>query len=121
MKESGKVLRKIDAGLAEVEVRAGSACASCGLCGYARPGIRSMEVKNEIGASVGDMVEIEVPESKVILSSLMIFIFPIFAFFAGYIIRGVISGVVCLAVYLAFLFYYDKKKRVTPRITSIIK
>lgn len=121
MKESGKVLRKIDGGLAEVEVLAGSSCAACGICSFARSGIRSMEVKNDIGASVGDAVEIEVPEGKVILSSLMIFIFPVFAFFAGYIVRGVISGVICLAIYLAFLCYYDKKKRVTPRITAVIR
>lgn len=79
-----------------------------------------MEAKNDIGASVGDVVEVEVPESQVIWASLLIFIFPIFVFFAGYIIKGFILGVIFLIVYLTFLYFYDKSTKTVPRITRVL-
>ncbi len=120
MRETGKVLRKIDPHLAEVEIRSSSACAKCGLCHFDRSGIISMDAKNDIGASVGDDVEIEIPEGRVILSSLMIFILPIIAFFGGYLLKGLVSGVICLALYLIFLYFYDKRTKTIPRIARIL-
>jgi len=121
LKESGKVIRIIGDGLVEVEIKASSGCAKCGACNFDRSGTMSMEAKNEIGASRGDVVEIEIPEGSVIFSSLLIFIFPIIAFFAGYIMKGLILGSICLLAYMIFLFVYDRKKRVIPRITALIK
>lgn len=79
-----------------------------------------MEAKNDIGASVGDVVEVEIPEGRVILSSLLIFIFPIFAFFLGYLIKGPISGAIFLIVYLIFLYLYDKRTKTIPGIARIL-
>lgn len=120
MKELGTVLRKMDPHIAEVEIRTSSACAQCGACHFNKAGTLSMEAKNDVEASVGDVVEVEIPEAHVILSSLLIFIFPIFAFFAGYIIRGFILGAIFLSVYLTFLYFYDKKTKTVPRITRVL-
>ena len=120
MKESGTILRKVDPHIAEIEIRAGSACARCGVCHFNKAGTLSMEAKNDIEASVGDIVEVEIPEAHVILSSLLIFIFPIFAFFVGYIIKGFILGAIFLIIYLIFLFLYDKKTKTVPRITRVL-
>ncbi|MFH1710417.1 MAG: SoxR reducing system RseC family protein [bacterium] len=120
MKESGKVLRKIDLRLAEVEIRSTSACAKCGICHFNQAGTLSMEAENDIGASVGNIVEINIPEGQVILSSFLIFIFPILVFFTGYIIKGIMLGAVCLILYLIFLYFYDKKTKTIPKITRIV-
>lgn len=120
MKETGKVLRVINPHIAEVEIRSSSACAKCGLCHFDRPGIVSMDATNDAGASVGDEVEIEIPEEKVILSSLLIFIFPIVAFFAGYLIKGLVLGAAFLIVYLIFLYLYDKRTKTIPRIARVL-
>jgi sigma-E factor negative regulatory protein RseC len=120
VKETGRVLRIVDPHIAEVEIRSGSACAKCGICHFDRGGVLSMEAKNDIGASVGDVVEVEIPEGRVILSSLMIFIFPIIAFFGGYLLRGLVSGVICLALYLIFLYFYDKRTKTIPRIARVL-
>ena len=79
-----------------------------------------MEVENGIRARAGDAVEIEIPEGSVILSSLMIFIFPIVAFFSGYLIRGSITGAACLAVYLVFLYCFDERTKTAPKITRVL-
>ena len=120
VKETGKVLRKIDPLTVEVEVKESSACAKCGICHFSKTGTLILDAKNEIGASVGDTVEVEVPEGSVVFSSLLIFIFPIIAFFIGYLIKGIVPGAVCLAVYLIFLYFYDKKAKTIPKITRIV-
>ena len=120
MKETGKVSRKIDPLTVEVEVKESSACAKCGICHFSKTGTLILDAKNEIGASVGDTVEVEVPEGSVVFSSLLIFIFPIIAFFIGYLIKGIVPGAVCLAVYLIFLYFYDKKAKTIPKITRIV-
>jgi positive regulator of sigma E activity len=120
LKESGKVIRNIDQGRAIVEVHSSAACANCGACRFNDSGILSMEAENGIGARAGETVEVEIPEGRVVLSSLMIFIFPIFAFFLGYLIKGIISGAVCLAVYLVFLYHFDKRTKTMPKITRVL-
>jgi len=120
VKETGKVSRKIDPLTVEVEVKESSACAKCGICHFSKTGTLILDAKNEIGASVGDTVEVEVPEGSVVFSSLLIFIFPIIAFFIGYLIKGIVPGAVCLAVYLIFLYFYDKKAKTIPKITRIV-
>lgn len=120
MKESGKVTRIIGPGLAEVEIKASSACAKCGICHFDQGGTLSMEAKNDIGASVSDAVEMDIPEGSVVLSSFLIFIFPLIAFFAGFIFKGGAAGAACLALYLIFLYFYDKKTKTIPKITRVV-
>ena len=120
MKESGKVTRIIGPGLAEVEIKAISACAKCGICHFDRAGTLSIEANNDIGASAGDAVEIDIPEGSVVLSSFLIFIFPLVAFFVGFIFRGIAAGAVCLALYLTFLYFYDKNTKTIPKITRVV-
>ena len=120
MKESGKVTRIIEPGLAEVEIKASSTCAKCGICHFDQAGMLSIEASNDIGASAGDTVEIDIPEGSVVLSSFLIFIFPLIAFFVGFIFKGALAGAACLALYLIFLFIYDKKTKTIPKITRVV-
>jgi len=120
VKESGKVTRLIGPGLAEVEIKASSACAKCGICHFDQGGTLSMEAKNDIGASAGDAVEIDIPDGSVVLSSFLIFIFPLIAFFVGFIFKGIVAGAACLALYLTFLYFYDKNAKTIPKITHVV-
>ena len=120
MKESGKVISADDRGGAVIEIRSSSGCDKCGACHFNGAGVLSMEAENKVGARAGDAVEIEIPEGSVIFSSLMIFIFPIVAFFSGYLIRGIITGAAFLSVYLVFLYYFDKRTRTAPKITRVL-
>jgi positive regulator of sigma E activity len=120
VKESGKVTRIIGPGLVEIEIKASFACAKCGICHFDQAGVLSMAVKNNVEAVVCDVVEVEVPEAHVVSSSILIFIFPIFAFFIGYLIKGLILGSIFLFIYLVFLYLYDKKAKTMPRITRVL-
>jgi len=120
VKESGKVTRIIGPGLAEVEIKASSACAKCGICHFDQGGTLLIEAKNDIGASAGDAVEIDIPEGNVVLSSLLLFIFPIIAFFTGYLLYGIVLGLFCLMFYLIFLFFYDRKMKTITKITRVV-
>jgi len=120
VKESGKVTRIIGPGIAEVEIKASSACAKCGICHFDQGGTLSIEANNDIGASADDAVEIDIPEGSVVLSSFLIFIFPLVAFFVGFIFKGIAAGAVCLALYLIFLYFYDKNTKTIPKITRVV-
>ena len=120
MRESGKVTRIIGPGLAEVEIKASSGCAKCGMCHFDRAGTLSMEARNDIGACAGDAVEMDIPEGSVVLSSSLIFIFPLIAFFVGFIFKGIVAGAACLALYLTFLYFYDKNTKTIPKITRVV-
>jgi positive regulator of sigma E activity len=120
VKESGKVTKIIGPELAEVEIKASSGCAKCGICHFDRAGTLLIEAKNIIGASAGDTVEIFIPEGSIVLSSLLVFIFPLIAFFAGFIFKGITAGAVCLALYLIFLYFYDKNSKTIPKITRVV-
>jgi len=120
VKESGKVTGIISPGLAEVEIKASSACAKCGICHFDRAGTLSIKANNDIGACAGDAVEMDIPEGSVVLSSFLIFIFPLIAFFAGFIFKGIAAGAVCLALYLIFLYFYDKNTKTVPKITRVV-
>jgi len=80
----------------------------------------TLKAIDTIGAAVGDHVEIDMPEGSVILSSFLVFIMPLIAFFTGYLIYGLILGFVFLAVYLIFLFIYDRTKAILPRIIRVL-
>lgn len=78
---------------AEVEVLRGTACGddcgSCEVCHYASK-IR-VEAKNEIGAQLGDRVEIEARTSRVLGAAVLVYVVPFILFFIGYAIAAAMS------------------------------
>ena len=120
MKESGRVVKKINPNVVEIELQESSACVKCGLCHLNKSGTLTLEASDDIGVSVGDSVEVYIPESRVILSSLMLFIFPLVAFFSGYLLRGIILAVILLSVYMLFVYFYDKKAKIAPKVIRLL-
>jgi positive regulator of sigma E activity len=120
MKEIGMVSKVLNELNAEVEIKESPACVKCGMCMFKSTGNIKLEVTNPVGAKAGDQVEIDLPEAKVILSSMLIFILPLIVFFVGYLIKGPVLAAVMLAGYLVWLYYYDKKSKAIPRITRVL-
>jgi len=86
MKEIGRVSKIIKEGLAEVEFKAGSACAKCGRCSMGVSGEMFIEAENKMGAKVGDMIEVEILPSSLLASSFLIYIVPIIFLVVGYFV-----------------------------------
>ena len=120
MKETASVIRKTEDKTAEVSLNRTSACAKCGLCSFNEKGTLTLQVMDEIGVAEGDLVEIYLPESSVIAASILVFILPIIVFFIGYLLRGLLFGSAILAAYLAFLYIFDRKSRMLPKITRVL-
>ena len=88
------VIKKLTSpGKAEVEVLRGTACGddcgSCEACHYASK-IR-VEAKNEIGAQVGDRVEIEARTSRILGAAVLVYVVPFVLFFIGYAIAAMLD------------------------------
>ncbi|GAB4276254.1 MAG: hypothetical protein Kow0056_06450 [Coriobacteriia bacterium] len=84
MEERGEVVRSGD-GSVDVRLARSAHCDSCGLCESA--GVNSMvlpDVKDDIGAAVGDIVSVWVPEGARLKASLWGFGFPIGTLVLGY-------------------------------------
>lgn len=119
MREVGKVINK-SRNIATVEIQETASCAKCGICAFDKAGKMAMEAVDTVGVSEGEYVIIDIPAGNVILSGLLLFIFPLIAFFAGYMIKGIILGAVILIVYLIFLYVYDKRSKTIPKITRVL-
>ena len=120
--------------MAEVEVLRGTACGddcgSCEVCHYASK-IR-VEAKNNIGAQVGDRVEIETQTSRVLSAAVLVYIVPFVLFFIGYAIAAALKMSEGYSMLMSFGFFAvgfvvialvgrsHKKNPITYEITNII-
>ena len=119
---------------AEVEVLRGTACGddceSCGVCHYASK-IR-VEAQNDIGAQVGDRVEIEALTSRVLGAAVLVYVVPFVLFFIGYAISAAMNMTEAMSVLFSFVAFAiglgivvlvgrsHKKNPITYNIISII-
>ena len=72
-------------GAVDVRVASGAACASCGACCHVdNDGVTIEGARNALGASVGDEVEVEVPEGADTRAGVIVFIVPAVGLLAGY-------------------------------------
>lgn len=81
MNQFGQVLRVKD-NMAEIRVKKHSSCKNCGCCGILSDieGQEvTLEVENPVGARVGQIVRISAEAKRVILASLVIYVFPVIA------------------------------------------
>lgn len=91
---------------AVVRVTLSSGCAGCsGRSGCISTGQadREITVLNDYGASPGDRVVFEAEPGKVVLSSALLWVLPILAMIAGYLVGGLFGGGF-IPVAAAFLF-----------------
>lgn len=117
---------------AEVEITRSSSCgdncASCGLC----PG-RTAKVYaiNDINASAGDTVIIDMSDKKVLGAAFLVYIVPLIMLIIGYFLcsavfnsegLAILTGFIFMAAAFIIIIYIDKKlkHKYTPHIVEII-
>ena len=89
---------------AEVEVLRGTACGDdCGsseVCHYASK-IR-VEARNDVGAQLGDRVEIEARTSRVLGAAVLVYVVPFVLFFIGYAVAAALNFSEGLSMVMSF-------------------
>ena len=89
---------------AEVEVLRGTACGddcgSCEVCNYASK-IR-VEARNDVGAQLGDRVEIEARTSRVLGAAVLVYVVPFVLFFIGYAVAAALNFSEGLSMVMSF-------------------
>ena len=89
---------------AEVEVLRGTACGddcgSCEVCHYANK-IR-VEARNDVGAQLGDRVEIEARTSRVLGAAVLVYVVPFVLFFIGYAVAAALNFSEGLSMVMSF-------------------
>jgi positive regulator of sigma E activity len=93
MIETGRVVRRLDGGRVEVEVVPGADCGDCKICaGLAGDGPNTLVADDPVGADRGDCVRIEVEPKRMVALSALVFLLPVLAFVAGYVLVAVFVG-----------------------------
>ncbi len=106
-----------------------SACQGCHSETFCRNKDTSYEVLNTMGLDLrkGDLVEIEIPEGKAVISVLMSLALPLVMFIPGYFIGKMLSesevvmavcGILFIALgfLISFLFFRRRRKEYSPCI-----
>jgi positive regulator of sigma E activity len=87
MIDTGRVLRRLDGGRVEVEIAPRGDCGDCKICeSLAGGGPARVVARNPIGASKGEVVRIELEPRRMVGLSALVFLLPIAAFAAGYLL-----------------------------------
>lgn len=140
MRERG-VVEESSPQTAVVRIEQSSACATCesrGSCHVQNDKKFTVEVVNELGAKVGDVVEISMPSGSVIKASLAVYALPVLGLILGAVAGGglsealnlaptpasLIGGGAGLAIAVAILRWLDRSVRswpdYSPRMTKIL-
>lgn len=137
MKEIGKVI-KVEGDQATIFIKRGTACGNCGKCQVGREKLEMvMTTDNNVGAQVGDEVEIELENINLITATAIAYGFPLFALtigiFGGYYgflalglndntaqVIGAISGLVGLTASYAVIKYKDESIKKMNKFKPVI-
>ncbi|MGI6152381.1 MAG: SoxR reducing system RseC family protein [Christensenellaceae bacterium] len=86
MKEAGEIIN-VDNGMAYMNFRRTSACASCGACGMLKGQDEiTVQVENTLQAKEGDRVEVEFTAKNALQSSMIGYIFPLVMLIVGVLV-----------------------------------
>jgi|YelNatPaOPRAMG01_1025707.scaffolds.fasta_scaffold00047_36 sigma-E factor negative regulatory protein RseC len=117
MRERGIIL-STEGQVARVRFAKGKQCEGCRACQAFGEGSAILEALNEVAASPGDVVEVEIPPKRVLESSFLVFIVPVLALMVGYFFgrlslgleedSAVAAGFGCLAASFVGLRLYDR-------------
>lgn len=94
LRERG-VVEKSSPEKAVVRIEQSSACATCesrGACQVQNDKIFLVEVVNDLGAKVGDVVEISMPSGAVLKASLAVYALPVLGLIIGALAGGALAG-----------------------------
>ena len=87
MNQHGYVIELVDGTTAKIKMQKHSACAACGKCASSTDKKDIIvEVDNNIGAKVGDYVEVNMDSVNVIKAAAIVYIVPLIALLGGTII-----------------------------------
>lgn len=92
MKEVGRVQQARDR-TALVVFAENPGCTGCAMKCHAGSGGREVEAINEVGAAVGDTVEVVFEEKAVLKGSFIVYLIPVIAMLAGYFIFEFLASV----------------------------
>lgn len=141
MNQRGYVIELVDGTTAKIKMQKHSACAACGKCASsADKKDIIVEVDNNIGAKVGDYVEVNMDSVNVIKAAAIVYIVPLIALLGGTIISyGILNfidigmnkevlsgfiGIVLTAISYLLIKSKDRKFRESrnyiPIITKVI-
>ncbi|MDU7966909.1 MAG: SoxR reducing system RseC family protein [Paeniclostridium sordellii] len=141
MNQHGYVIELVDGTTAKIKMQKHSACAACGKCASsADKKDIIVEVDNNIGAKVGDYVEVNMDSVNVIKAAAIVYIVPLIALLGGTIISyGILNfidigmnkevlsgfiGIVLTAISYLLIKGKDRKFRESrnyiPIITKVI-
>jgi sigma-E factor negative regulatory protein RseC len=122
--KTGTVIQT-DNNTAVVEIMRANACGeNCVMCKAACTTThQTVNANNEIKATVGDMVRIEMSDKNVLLAAFFVYIVPVFTLITGYILIGWSGAVIGFVIPLLILKSLDKRltKRYTATVTKIIR
>ncbi|NQT30652.1 MAG: SoxR reducing system RseC family protein [Candidatus Saganbacteria bacterium] len=127
MREQGIIDKVVEGKIVEVAFKRTEACEKCRACHAIEEGLVGVEAVNDIGAKIGDMVEIEIPSQELIKGSLILFLVPVLFMIVGYLVGAEftsflglsnlseIFGIIFALIFLAISFFisswYDKNVR----------
>ena len=122
MNQQGFIVEIVDDKTAKMRMQRHSACASCGKCAKLTSESQDLivEVDNQIGAKVGDHVEVSMETVKVMKATMLAYILPLIFLVAGTAISfGVLNAISfkgpleVLCTFLSYLYLRknDKKYR----------
>lgn len=131
MLELGKVTAVMNDNV-QVQFKRTSACDKCRACSIDQGGKVSITLKNDLGAKVGDIVEVEIWEKAVTLSYLIVFGIPLVMLLLGIILASMarfneLYSIITAASSLVFgfliVFVIDKiigkNQRFAPKIIKV--
>lgn len=89
------IIKEIKGSMVQIEVEHGSGCSSCHVKSACMMGsnskMRSIWIENNINADIGDSVAFNIEEKGVILSSLILYLFPVIFLITGVVISNIYS------------------------------
>ena len=91
MRETGIVVSK-DGRLVKVLMVKSEKCKECTACSAFGENSMQLEARNDFGAEVGEIVDVEISPKQVVGFSFLVFIFPVMAMIVGYFLGMRIGG-----------------------------
>lgn len=89
--ETGRVVA-LQGNHAEVVVERSEMCNKCGACTVLSSGQMQASALNEVGARIGERVAIELGEGSVLKAAALVYVVPLIAFIAAYLLGAALAG-----------------------------
>lgn len=130
--QEGIVIEVIGDHLARVKTSRHNDCENCGAC----PGNSALvlEVRNDVGARVGQRVAIEVREVNMLKAAFIVYILPLILVFAGAVAGGILGenfgyqplwfqisgGVIAFILSVLYIKFFDSAARSDVKMQPVI-